>query len=439
MIGGGSAGVRCARVAASLGARVVLYEPERLGGTCVNLGCIPKKLLAYGARAAHEIAEARAMGWTIPEARLEWSSLAARMGAEVSRLNGVYEKLLIDAGVEIVRARARVEGRAGDLRVRAGDDVRAARHVVLATGGVPHRPAIPGAELAGVSDDFFGWTTLPRSAAVVGGGYVAVEIASVLAAAGVEVHLFARRAVLADFDPDVSTALRAGLRMHGVHVREDCGNLHGIERAGGLLAVTDHRRDRVEVERVILATGRVPRIADLGLEALGVATKDGAIVVGERFETSVPGVYAVGDVIARLELTPVALAEGMLLARTLFGPGGASVRYDLVPTAVFSMPPVGSVGLSEPAARARGPVRVFRTEFRPLKDRLTGLGVRTTMKLVVDADTDRVLGVHVVGEDAPEMIQGFAVALVAGVTKAQLDATIGVHPTAAEELVTMRG
>jgi glutathione reductase (NADPH) len=439
VIGGGSAGVRVARVTASLGAKVALFEDAALGGTCVNLGCIPKKLLAYGAHAAHEIEEARGMGWSIGDARVNWPTLRARKDAEIARLNGAYEALLRDAGVEIVRARAGIERTAGALVVRGGHHVVRAKHVAVATGGAPKRPEIAGAELADVSDDFFHWPALPRSVAIVGAGYVATEIASVLAALGVRVELLARRSVLSSFDPDLGAFLTRELGKHDVGVRESWGEPVRVERAAEHLAVVSATGERVTAERVLFAVGRTPHVRGFGLEALGVATRDGAIVVDDRFATNVPGVHAIGDVIARRELTPIALAEGTLLARQLFGQGGHDIDYDLAPSAVFSLPPVGTVGLSEPAARARGHVlRIFKTEFQPLKTRISGSTERTMMKLVVDAATDVVLGVHMVGADAPEIIQGFAVALVAGVTKAQIDRTIGVHPTAAEELVTMR-
>lgn len=440
VLGGGSAGVRVARIAASLGARVTLFEDAALGGTCVNLGCIPKKLLAYGAHVAHELDEARGMGWSIGEVRFDWPTLVRRKDLEIARLNGVYESLLRDAGVEIVRARARVEGKPGALVVRGGEHWAHAKHVVIATGGAPRRPDVPGAELADVSDDFFHWKQLPRSVAIVGAGYVAVEIASVLAALGVRVDLLARARVLSSFDPDMGSFLATELGKHDVSVHEHWGEIASITRGvDGDLVVTNAAGARVHAERVLSAIGRAPHVRELGLEALGVALERGAIAVSPSFETSVPGLYAIGDVIARRELTPVALAEGTLLARRLFGQGGPDIDYALAPTAVFSMPPVASVGLSEPDARARGhALRIFRTEFQPLKHRISGGTERTQMKLVVDATTDVVLGVHVVGADAPEIIQGFAVALVAGVTKAQLDRTIGVHPTAAEELVTMR-
>ena len=440
VIGGGSGGVRCARVASSLGAKVALFEDAALGGTCVNLGCVPKKLLAYGAHVAYELADARGMGWSIEGARPDWPTLVARKDVEIARLNAAYEKLLLDAGVEIVRARARVERDGEGLLIRTGDRTVRAHNVVIATGGYPRRPTIPGAELADVSDDFFHWPTLPRSIVVVGAGYVALEIASVLAALGVEVDIVTRGFVLSAFDPAVRGFFSGELKKRpNLRLKEHHGDVCAIERRGDQLLVRDSHGQHTAAERVLLAIGRVPNTRGLGLEALGVTLANEAVVVDEHFQTNVPGVFAIGDVTAKLELTPVALAEGTHLAQFLFGKGGKPIPYDLVPTAVFSMPPVASVGLSETTARARGiNVRAFVTEFRPLKHTITGSSSRTMMKLVVDGDTDRVMGVHMVGDDAPEIIQGFAVALVAGVTKAQLDSTIGVHPTSAEELVTMR-
>lgn len=440
VIGGGSGGVRCARVASSLGAHVALFEDASLGGTCVNLGCVPKKLLGYGAHVSCEIEDARGMGWSIGEASLEWQALLSRKDTEIARLNSAYESLLLEAGVQIVRARARIERDGEGLIVRTADRTVRAHNVVVATGGYPRRPAIPGADLADVSDDFFHWPALPRSIVVVGAGYVALEIASILAALGVEVDVVTRSSVLSAFDPAVGAFFAGELKKkRNLRLHEHHGDVSAIERDGDKLIVRDEHGGHTAAERVLLAIGRVPHTRGFGLEELGVTLSNEAVVVDAHFATNVPGVFAIGDVLAELELTPVALAEGTHLAQSLFGKGGAPIQYDLVPTAVFSMPPVASVGLSEPTARARGiNVRAFVSEFRPLKHTITGSSARMMMKLVVDGDTDRVVGVHMVGQDAPEIIQGFAVALVAGVTKTQLDSTIGVHPTSAEELVTMR-
>ncbi len=436
VIGGGSAGVRLARTAAGLGAKVVVAEAGALGGTCVNLGCVPKKLLGYGAHVQREIEEARGMGWSIGEAVLDWPVLRARKDAEIARLNAVYASLLVSAGVHVVRGHARIEAR---HVVRVNETVFDARHIAICTGGQPNRPRIPGVELAFTSDEFFHLPTLPRSVVIVGGGYVALEIGSIFAALGTEVTIVTRSHPLSHFDPEVSAFARAELEKHGI--RFSCDHeIVAIEKAAEGLAVVDHQGTRVAGETVMLAVGRTPHLDGLGLEALGIARKpNGAIVVDASLRTSVPTIHALGDVIGKLELTPVALAEGTFLAHHLFGEARDPLDYDLVPTAVFTTPPVSTVGLSEPAAKARfHAVDVYVSEFRPLKHTISGGTERTMMKMVVDRVTDRVLGVHMVGRDAPEIVQGFAVALTCGATKRQVDRTIGIHPTSAEELVTMR-
>jgi glutathione reductase (NADPH) len=436
VVGGGSGGVRAARIAASLGAKVALVEGARLGGTCVNVGCVPKKLLSYGAHVAHELEEARGFGWTIEGARPDWPTLVARTAAEVARLNGLYRDLLLKAGVEVIEGWAEVEAPG---RVRVGERVLAARHTLLATGGRPARLGFAGHERAFVSDDAFALPALPRRLVIVGTGYIGLEFASIFAALGVEVTVLGRSPrLLASFDEAVSTHLCAELEKHGVRfVLSDApAELRSVE--GGEELRTEAGRV-LSTDRVMLAVGRTPRTE--AFEALGLARGPrGHVAVNERLETSVPGVFAVGDLVGRAELTPVALAEGMALSRHLFG--GAplpALDYANVPTAVFTLPPVAAVGRTEAAARAEGrDVAVFTTSFRPLKHTVSGSTERSFMKLVVDRPTDRVLGVHLVGPDAPEILQGFAVAITCGVTKAQLDRTIGLHPTAAEELVTMR-
>jgi glutathione reductase (NADPH) len=436
VIGGGSAGVRLARTAALLGAKVVLAESKDLGGTCVNLGCVPKKLLAYGAHVKHELDEARAMGWTIGDAALDWGALRERKDVEIARLNAAYASLLVSAGVRIVRGHATIESR---HIVRVGDEGFDVKHIAICTGGQPRRPAIPGVELAFTSDEFFHLRALPRSIVIAGGGYVALEIGSILAALGTEVCIVTRSRALSHFDPDVSAFARAELEKHGI--RFSCGHeVVAIERTATGLAVVDHEGTRVPGEAVMLAVGRTANVSGLGLEALGVAHRaDGSIEVDADFRTNVPTVHALGDVIGKLDLTPVALAQATHLAHHLFGEPREPLDYDLVPTAVFTMPPVATVGMSEPAAKAKfHVVDVYVSEFRPLKHTISGSTERTLMKMVVDRATDRVLGVHVVGKDAPEIVQGFAVALTCGATKRQVDRTIGIHPTSAEELVTMR-
>jgi glutathione reductase (NADPH) len=442
VIGGGSGGVRASRFAASFGARVAMAESDRLGGTCVNVGCVPKKLFVYGADVPRQLAGAPGLGWTVEGARFDWPTLRARTADEVRRLNGVYERTVSGAGAEIIRGRARlVSPQAVEVREAGGATrVVTARHVLVATGARPRRPSIPGAELGLVSDDLFTLERLPASLVIVGAGYIGLEFAGIFAALGVEVTVLARHDhLLPRFDRDVSLFVRAELEKAGIRVacHEEAAR---IESVAGRRVVTTERGHRHEAEAVLLAVGRDPATEGLGLEEVGVVLRGGAVRVDSHYTTSVPSVHAVGDVIGHVQLTPVALAEGMAVARTLFGEAGPqTVDYDRIPTAVFTAPAVGTVGLSESEARARAHrVAVFKTDFKPMKHTLTGATGRTFMKLVVDLATDRVLGVHVVGDEAGEIVQGFAVALTCGATKAQLDATIGIHPTAAEELVTMR-
>lgn len=438
VIGGGSGGVRAARVAASLGAKVALAEERWLGGTCVNVGCVPKKILAYGTHVAHELEDARGLGWSFDGARFDWGTLVAAKNVEITRLNGVYRSMLEKAGVRIFDARATLDGPG---HVRVGDERIAARHVIVATGGKPYRPSCGGADLAWTSDDVFFLERLPSHVVVVGAGYIGLELASVFSGAGVEVTVVARHdRVLGRFDPDIQHHILGEMERRGVRFLLGDGS-RSVERAGGGLRVVRERGAPIETGGVLFATGRRPRVEGLGLESVGVSlADDGYVHIDEAFRTSAPGVYAIGDVVGRLQLTPVALAEGMALAHTLFdGPGLRTVDYASVATAVFAGPPVATVGLDEPTARAAGhDVVVFRSDFRPLRSAVSGTKDRTMVKLVVDRPSDRVLGVHVVGADAPEIIQGFAVALRCGATKAQFDSTIGVHPTTAEELVTQR-
>lgn len=437
MIGGGSGGVRAARVAAAHGARVVLVEADRLGGTCVNAGCIPKKILSYAARLGEDVRSAAGFGFTV-DVRFDWAPLKRHRDAEVARLNGVYAELLAKAGVDVISGRAVV---AGPHAIRVGDREIGASHLLVATGGHAWRPSereLPGQALCAVSDDVFRWDELPRRLVVIGGGYVATELACVAHGLGAHVSLVHRgTALLRGFDPDVQHALANELRAKGVALRLGVGPKR-VERVDGGLAV--HLDDDVlEADAVLLAAGRSPSTRGLGLAEVGVALADtGAIQVDDELRTTVPSIFAVGDVIDRMRLTPVALAEGTVVATNLFGPGGATMDYRAIPTAVFTSPQVGTVGLSEPDARARGGIRVYKASFTPLRHRIGDRKERALVKVVVDEASDRVLGIHVVAEDAAEMLQGFAAALKAGLTKAQLDAVIGIHPTVAEELVTLR-
>lgn len=437
VIGAGSGGVRAARMAAQRGARVAVAESAALGGTCVNLGCIPKKLYSYAAHFADAFEQSRGFGWASGEARFDWAVLKANRAREIARLNGVYEKLLQDAGVHILRGRARL---ASAQSVEVDGVEHSARHILVATGGHAVVPGLPGGELAVTSDAMFDLPEFPRRLVVVGGGYIGCEFASIFRGLGAEVTQLVRATqILRGFDDDVRGFLARQMAQHGV-LQLTGTELAAIERGADGLRLTLKDGRTIGADVVLEATGRRPNTAGLGLEALGVRLDDrGAIVVDEGFESSVAGIHAIGDVIDRLQLTPVALAEAMVLVDRLFGNGQRRIDYELVPTAVFTHPNVATVGLSEAQARERcGDVRVFRSEFRPLKHTLSGSAERVLMKLVVDAASDRVIGAHMVGDDAGEVMQGLAVAMKAGATKAQFDATLGIHPTAAEEFVTMR-
>ncbi len=437
VIGGGSGGVRAARMAGSRGARVALAEAGALGGTCVNLGCIPKKLYSYASHYGEAFEEAHGFGWSGASPTFDWETLKRNRAIEIMRLNGVYEKLLIGAGVQLARGRARlVDAHTVETE---GERVRA-RNILVATGGLPARPHFPGQELAISSNEMFDLEPFPQRLLVIGGGYIACEFASIFNGLGSRVMQVYRGAqVLRGFDDDIRNFVAAEMVKKGVEVRTSA-HVDLLQRAAGGLWATLQDGNTIEVDAVLAATGRRPNVAGLGLEAAGVQVNErGAIAVDDEFRTSVPHICAIGDVIDRVQLTPVALAEAMALVDRLFGSGKRRMDYEKIPTAVFTHPTVGTVGLTEAQARERhGRVRIYRSEFKPLKHTLSMSSERTLMKLVVDDASDRVLGVHMVGADAGEIVQGFAVALKAGATKAVFDATIGIHPTAAEEFVTMR-
>ena len=441
VIGGGSGGVRAARMAAQLGARVVLAEAAALGGTCVNVGCIPKKLYSYAAHFAQEFSDASGFGWDVPTPRFDWARLKSNRAKEIARLNGVYESILVGAGVTILRGWARPE--AGNrVRVQTGsaEQVYTARHILIATGGTPTVPLFPGREWVVSSDSMFDLDPLPERLLVVGGGYIACEFASIFAGLGTAVtQLYRGLRVLRGFDDDVRVFIEAEMRKHGIDLHTSADVVSVEKRADGLRATLADGR-LIGADTILYATGRAPNVNGLGLEDLGIAQgKDGAIVVNQHHESSVPGIHAIGDVTSRVQLTPVALGEAMALVDRLFGVGLKRIDYDLIPTAVFTHPNIATVGLTEAQARsAHKAVTIFRSEFRPLKNTLSGNQERTLMKLVVDGESDRVVGLHMVGPDAGEVVQGFAVAMKAGATKAMFDSTIGIHPTLAEEFVTMR-
>jgi glutathione reductase (NADPH) len=441
VIGGGSGGVRAARMAAQRGARVVLAEAAALGGTCVNVGCIPKKLYSYAAHFARDFEDAAGFGWDLEPPRFDWSRLKKNRAAEIGRLNGVYEQLLRTAAVEIVGGWATLlDANTVQVATGAGERRWRARHILVATGGTPTVPPLPGREHVLTSDSMFDLEPFPRRLVVVGGGYIACEFASIFRGLGAQVtQLYRGEQVLRGFDDDVRSFLAQELGKQDIDLRLH-SNVAAVARRADALAVTLEDGEVLEADCVLYATGRVPNIAGLGLELAGVdLTPHGGVKVDENFRSSVPSIFAVGDVSSRLQLTPVALAEAMVVVDALFGSGTRRMEYDCVPTAVFTHPNIGTVGLTEAQARARhGTVRIFRSEFRALKHTLGGSSERTLMKLVVDAASDRVVGLHMVGPDAGEIVQGFAVAMKAGATKAVFDATIGIHPTAAEEFVTMR-
>ncbi len=442
-IGAGSGGVRASRLLAAQGLRVAVAEERFLGGTCVNVGCVPKKLFVYASKVSEELAQAAGFGWTVGEGSFDWATLVRNKDAEIARLNQVYGRVLHASGCEVLRGRARLVG-PHELEVTLADgEVRrvTAAKILVATGGTPRRPTERGTERAWISDDVFYAERRPERLLVVGGGYIALEMACVFHGLGSQVTLAARGAhLLRGFDDDVRAFVLEEVRKRGVDVRLNT-KVECIEPTdGGQVAMLSHE-ESLEVDEVLYAIGRDPNTRGLGLEEVGVQLNErGAVVVDAHYKTTVDHIFALGDVTDRLNLTPVAIEEAIVLARNLTtdGPPGA-LDYDHVPTAVFSQPPVACVGLTEAQARERADeVHVYTSEFRPMKNTLGGSAGRTFMKIVVDAASDRVLGVHIAGDDGPEIIQGFAVALKCGATKAQLDATVGLHPTAAEELVTMR-
>ena len=426
--------MRAGRFAARYGARVAVAEAGRFGGTCVNVGCIPKKLFAYAAHWREDFRVARSFGWTVGEPRFDWGTLRANKDREIARLNGVYERALTGAGATILGGRARVRG---PHEVEVGGKVYTAEHILVATGARPHKPDIPGAGLAITSDEAFFLDALPRRALVVGGGYIAVEFASIFNGLGVETTLAYRGArLLRGFDAELGERLAGEMARRGVLIRlktdpAKIGKNSNVDFRDGSTASFD---------LVLLATGRKPNTADLGLEEAGVKLgAEGAVLVDDYSRSSVASIHAVGDVTHRVNLTPVATAEAMWLAKTLFGGTPTPVDHRNVPTAVFADPNLATVGLSEEQARERhGAIDVYTSSFTALKDSLGDASGKTFMKLVVERASQRLLGAHMLGPDAGEIIQGLAVAVKLGATKAQLDATIGIHPTAAEEFVTMR-
>ncbi len=439
VIGAGSGGVRASRMAASFGARVAVAEDRYLGGTCVNVGCVPKKLFAYAAHFAEDIADAAGFGWDIASPDFTWSRLLENKNQEITRLNGIYHNLLTSAGVALINGRARLQDA---HHVVVGDTTYSAERILIATGGWPFIPEFPGREHVISSNEAFFLDALPQRTLVVGGGYIAVEFACIFEGLGCESRLLYRGDLfLRGFDQGIREHMAVTLGNKGLELTFNADVERIDKQADGSLLVTLNNGETVETDLVLYATGRRPHLDGLGLENTNVALdKKGFIEVDAHYQTAEPSVYAIGDVTDTLQLTPVALAEGMALARRLYKPDEyVPVDYNDIPTAVFCIPNIATLGLSEEDARAAGhKLRIFESRFRAMRNTLAGRSEQSFMKLVVDQQSDRILGIHMIGPDAGEILQGLAVAVKAGATKAVFDATLGIHPTAAEEFVTMR-
>ena len=436
-IGAGSGGVASSRRAGSYGARVAICESSRVGGTCVIRGCVPKKFLVYAAEFADDFADAAGYGWHVPAPRFDWVKLIGRKNAEIDRLEGIYRSLLRNANVTLFEGRARI---VDPHTVEVLGKRHTAANILVATGARPILPKISRIEHAITSNEALELPVLPRQIVIVGGSYIACEFAGIFNGVGVDVTLMIRGdKILRGFDEDIRDALTAEMTARGIVIRNHT-EIAEIDKAGRDLSVTTTNRDRIPTGQVLYAIGRAPDTANLGLKEAGVTLKpNGAVAVDSWSRTSVASIYAIGDVTDRINLTPVAIAEGRAVAETLFNNNPIEMDHANVPSAVFSIPPVGTVGLSEADARQQfGVVDIYRTRFTPMKNTLSGRAEKTMMKIVVDRASDRVLGCHMVGPDAPELIQGLAVAVKCGATKRQFDQTVGIHPTAGEEFVTMR-
>ena len=440
VIGGGSGGVRAARIAAGHGARVMVAEEYRMGGTCVIRGCVPKKLLVIGSHIRHEIDDAAGFGWNIPSATFDWPTLIANKDKEIARLEAAYTANVEKSGASIVKTRAVFED-AHTLRLGTGEAVRS-KHVLIATGGAPnHGLTIPGIEHVISSNEVFHLLELPKRIVIQGGGYIALEFAGIFAGFGSDVTVIYRGDnILRGFDEDVRTHVRAEMERQGITILTGC-TINKVDKHRKEFTSHLSNGSSVASEQVMFAIGRHPNVANLGLEKVGVAINpnNGGIAVDGFSQTSVPNIYAIGDVTHRINLTPVAIREGHAFADTVFGKRSVQVDHADIPTAVFSQPEVGMVGLTEAQARAQfSHVDIYKTDFRPIKSTMSGRDTRVLMKLVVDGSTDRVVGCHIVGDGAAEMVQVLGIAVKLKATKADFDATMALHPTAAEELVTMR-
>jgi glutathione reductase (NADPH) len=438
VIGAGSGGVRAARAAAGFGARVGIAENHRTGGTCVIRGCVPKKLLVYAAHYAEDFADARGYGWSVETPRFSWPELIANKDKEISHQSAIYSGLLQQSGVTELQGTATLTGRHA---IAIGGRTLTAEHILVATGGRPHRPPIPGIEHAITSDEAFELAELPKRILVIGGGYIAVEFAGIFHGLGAHVTLAHRSGqLLRGFDEDVRDHVGTEMAKKGIRILLHTTITRLERRSDGAINAIGIAGEDSAFDAVMYATGRTPNTSEMGLAELGVKLDEREGIVVDRFShTNVPGIYAVGDVTNRVALTPVAIREAAALATTLFGGTRVAFDHDNIPSAVFCQPPVGTVGLTQHAAVAKyGSVDIYKTSFRSLRHTLSGRQERSMMKLIVDSASQRVVGAHMVGADAPEIIQGVAIAVKAGLTKAQFDETVGIHPTAAEEFVTLR-
>ena len=437
VIGAGSGGVRAARMSAGLGARVAIAEDHYLGGTCVNVGCVPKKLLMYASRFSEEFDISSSYGWSRAETDFEWQRLISNKNREIERLNVIYEKLLINAGVTLMIGRATLSGK---NTVKINGRQFTAERILIATGGWPKIPDFLGNQHVISSNDVFFLEKLPNRIVVVGGGYIAVEFASIFNGLGVDTTLIYRGPLfLRGFDSDVRRHLAHEMKKKGIELKFET-NITEIEKIDDEFIATLTTGKKQTADLILYATGRKPNSEEIGLEALEVELdSDGAVVVNTHYQSSVSSIYAIGDVTNRVNLTPVALAEGMSLAKSLFGKKSTKTDYSNIPTCVFSQPNIGTVGLTEEQAKEQfSDIEIYKSEFKPMILTLTDHNEITFMKLIVDKQSDLVIGAHMVGPEAGEIIQGIAIAIKAGATKAVFDSTIGIHPTLAEEFVTMR-
>ncbi|WP_204102125.1 MULTISPECIES: glutathione-disulfide reductase [Spirulina sp. CCY15215] len=441
VIGGGSGGIATARRAAQYGAKVAVAENDRLGGTCVNRGCVPKKLMVYASHFPSQFAESRGYGWTVGDGSFDWSKMITAVNNEVTRLNGIYQGMLDNSQVELFPLHAKF---IDAHTVEVGDKKVTADKILIAVGGKPHRPSnIPGIEHAIVSDDIFHFPEQPKRVVILGGGYIGCEFACILNGLGSEVTQVIRAdKILRGFDDDLCTTIQEAMQQHGVRLLNNCPDMVIEKTEEGLKVTVKGEGEETVIADVVgfAATGRNPNLDNLGLENTKVEVKKGAIAVNEYSQTAEENIYSVGDCTDRINLTPVAINEGRAFADTVFGGNSRTMSYENVPSAIFTTPEAGTVGLTEGEAREKygDEIKVYRSKFRPMYYTLAGKDEKTLMKLIVHTESDRVIGAHMVGDHAAEIIQGVAIALKTGATKANFDATVGIHPSSAEEFVTMR-